>query len=43
MNKVKEKKYYEKYQNQGKTIYLIGINFDKEERNISGFTYVSLP
>ena len=40
---IMEKKYYEKYQNQGKTIYLIGINFDKEERNISGFAYVSLP
>ncbi len=40
---IMEKKYYEKYQNQGKTIYLIGVNFDKEERNISGFAYVSLP
>ena len=40
---IMEKKYYEKYQNQAKTIYLIGINFDKEKRNISGFAYVSLP
>ncbi|MEL5717393.1 MAG: hypothetical protein P1P66_01475 [Treponema pedis] len=37
-----EKKYYEKYQNQGKKIYLIGINFDAEKRNISGFNYVAL-
>ena len=39
---IMEKKYYEKYQSQGKDIYLIGINFDKEERNISGFAYASL-
>ncbi len=39
---IMEKKYYEKYQNQGNKIYLIGINFDAEKRNISGFNYVAL-
>ena len=39
---IMEKKYYEKYQNQGKKIYLLGINFDQEKRNISGFKYVAL-
>jgi len=37
-----EKKYYEKYQNQGKNIYLVGINFDSEKRNIGTFTYTSV-
>ena len=39
---IMEKKYYEKYQNQGKSIYLIGINFDAEKRNISEFNYATL-
>ena len=39
---IMEKKYYEKYQNQGKTIYVIGINFDPEKRNISGFNYTKM-
>ena len=39
---IMEKKYYEKYQNQGKHIYLIGINFDSEKRNISGFNYIEI-
>jgi len=42
IRQILEKKYYEKYQNQGKNIYLVGINFDKEKRNISEFNYVSL-
>jgi len=36
---IKEKKYYEKYQNLNKEIYLVGINFDKEEKNISNFVW----
>ena len=39
---IMEKKYYEKYQNQGKTIYVIGINFDSEKRNISEFKYTKV-
>ena len=32
---IKEKKYAEKYQEQGKDIWLIGVEFSKVERNIS--------
>ena len=39
---IMEKKYYEKYQNQGKNIYLVSINFDSEKRNISAFKYRAL-
>ena len=35
LDQIKEKKYPKKYQNQGKEIILIGINFDMDERNIS--------
>ncbi len=34
LNQIKEKKYYEKYSAENKPIYLIGIEFDKKERNI---------
>ncbi len=39
---IKEKNYAQKYLNEGKDIYLVGINFDKENRNISGFEYEKL-
>ena len=32
---IKEKEYYKKYLNSGKEIYLVGINFDEEQKNIS--------
>ena len=31
---IMEKRYYEKYLNSGRKIYLMGINFDKKERTI---------
>jgi hypothetical protein len=34
LNQIKEKKYYEKYLSSNKKIYLVGINFDKDKRNI---------
>lgn len=37
MKQIKERKYYEKYQELGKTVYLIGINFSSEDKNISNF------
>jgi len=40
LSQIKEKKYHQKYQN--KKIYLIGINFDKEDRNISKFEWEKL-
>ncbi|NPA50407.1 MAG: ATP-binding protein [Epsilonproteobacteria bacterium] len=34
LNQIKQRKYYEKYLNQNKDIILVGINFDKEQKNI---------
>ena len=42
LSQIMEKRYYEKYQKQGKNIYAVGINFDKEKRNISGFNYIKI-
>ena len=36
---IKEKKYFEKYLNQNKDIYLVGIEFDESEKNICGFEW----
>ena len=38
---IKEKKYYEKY--KGREVYLIGIEFDREERNITRFEWEKYP
>ncbi len=38
LRQIKEKRYYEKYQNQG-DIYLVGIEFSRVERNIVGFEW----
>lgn len=37
LEQIKEKKYSEKYLNQNKEIFLIGIEFDENEKNISKF------
>ncbi len=37
LDQIKEKKYYEKYQDKYKEIYLVGIEFSKEKRNIVNF------
>ena len=42
LKQIKEKKYYEKYLNEKKNIYLIGINFDEENRNIAKFEWEEL-
>ena len=42
LEQIKAKKYYEKYRNMHKDIYLVGINFDEAERNISGFIWETL-
>jgi hypothetical protein len=34
---IEERKYYEKYLSSGKTIQLIGVGFDREEKNISAY------
>jgi hypothetical protein len=36
---IKDKNYAQKYLAEGKDIYLVGINFDEDERNISGFRW----
>jgi len=36
---IKTKNYAQKYLNEDKTIYLVGINFDKKEKNISNFEW----
>ena len=42
LEQIKEKKYHQKYLNEKKDIYLIGINFDKKEKNISNFEWEKL-
>jgi len=37
-----EKKYYEQYLNQSKTVILFGIGFSVEDRNISGYKSIEL-
>jgi len=39
LEQIKEKKYYEKYMERAKEITLIGIEFSKEDRNISKFEW----
>ena len=40
LSQIKEKKYYEKYEEiQNRKIYLIGVEFSKENSNITNFEY----
>ena len=39
MSQIKEREYYKKYLNSGKEIYLVGINFDEEQKNISALEW----
>jgi len=39
LEQIKEKKYAQKYLTQDKDIYLLGIDFDKEEKNINKFEW----
>ena len=39
LQQIKDKKYYEKYLDEKKEIYLVGIEFDTKDRNISLFEY----
>ena len=36
---IKEKKYHEKYMDKNLPIYLVGIEFDTDEKNISNFEF----
>ncbi len=42
LNQIRERKYYEKYLNRGKKIILLGIEFDKNERNIKSVNWEKL-
>ena len=39
LRQIKEKNYQQKYQQAGKTIYLVGIDFSSEQKNIIGFEW----
>ena len=39
IEQIREKNYHQKYMNQQKNIYLIGIDFRSEEKNIAGFAW----
>ena len=36
---IKEKKYHEKYRNRASEIYLVGIEFSEDEKNIVNFEW----
>ena len=42
LEQIRQKRYYEKYMDRGKRIYLVGINFDEEQRNIAHFEWDEL-
>jgi len=39
LEQIKSKDYAQKYMSSGKQIYLVGINFDREQRAVSGFEW----
>jgi hypothetical protein len=39
LEQIKENRYFEKYMGDGKQIFLIGIEFSKEKRNLTGFAW----
>ncbi len=39
LEQIKQNKYYQKYQNENSSIYLVGINFDEKQRNVSAFEW----
>ncbi|MCA1795915.1 MAG: PD-(D/E)XK nuclease domain-containing protein, partial [Desulfobacteraceae bacterium] len=39
LEQIKEKRYFEKYMGDGKKIFLIGIEFSKEKRNVASFEW----
>ncbi len=39
LTQIKEKNYHQKYLSENKDIYLVGIEFDREIRNVSGFEW----
>lgn len=39
LKQIKTKNYHEKYMNEGKVIYLVGIDFSSQEKNVTGFAW----
>ncbi len=39
LKQIKEKNYHEKFQHKGLVIYIIGVEFNKEDKNITGFEW----
>ena len=39
LKQIKEKRYHEKFIQNELEVYLIGVEFDKEDRNIAGFEW----
>ncbi|MDL1963231.1 MAG: ATP-binding protein [Deltaproteobacteria bacterium] len=39
LKQIKEKNYHEKFKQKGLIIYIIGVEFNKEDRNIAGFEW----
>lgn len=39
LQQIKDKEYAQKYFNENKEIYLVGIHFDETKRNIGGFEW----
>ncbi|MBC2696486.1 MAG: hypothetical protein HF982_14665 [Desulfobacteraceae bacterium] len=39
LKQIKEKNYHEKFKQKGLAIYMIGVEFNKEDRNIAGFEW----
>jgi len=39
---IKQKRYFEKYQGEGRRIYLIGVEFSRDTHNVVGFEWEAL-
>ncbi|MCS7074131.1 MAG: PD-(D/E)XK nuclease domain-containing protein, partial [Bacteroidia bacterium] len=39
LHQIKVRKYYEKYLNENKEIYLVGMIFDLEQKNLTAFEW----
>lgn len=39
LDQIKHKRYADKYKKPGTTVYLVGVGFDPEDRNISEFEW----
>lgn len=37
IEQIRKKRYYEKYQNRDKPIFLVGVSYSSEEKNLSGW------